>query len=276
MTVRAEFDDYCLKRTVERGAEFAVIPHIHAITQTTDGVAVETAAGTLHGGYVIGADGANSVVRRLVPGFPAPIHGFAIEAQVPVSDPPPMEFDFGVAEFGYGWLFPKRDHVNVGLYTNAPDVRLSRAALEQYARAKLGSAALDHVVGHRIGLHGWDGKCAEDRVLLVGDAAGLVDPLLGEGIHNAVVSGQAAAQAISSATDAGIEAATAYHTLLQPMLHDLREAYGAATRFYHHIGIGYRVLRFAFVRSALMKAYARGLTFSSARRRFLVLPFLPG
>ena len=276
MTVRAEFDDYCLQRTIQRGAHFAVIPHIHGITQDRDGVTVETSAGSFRAGHLVGADGANSVVRRLVPGFAAMDHGFAIEARVSADSPPPMEFDFGVAEFGYGWLFPKRDHINVGLYTNAPDVPLNREALEQYARAKLGAVRLEHVVGHRIGLHGWNRQIASDRVLLAGDAAGLVDPLLGEGIHNAVASGQAAAEAIRSASEAGAEPATAYRRALGPMLHDLREAYRAATRFYRHVGFGYRVLTTAIVRTALMKAYARGLTFSAAKRQFLLLPFTSG
>jgi flavin-dependent dehydrogenase len=41
--------------------------------------------------------------------------GFAVEAQIFTDNPPAMEFDFGVVQFGYGWLFPKRDHVNIGV-----------------------------------------------------------------------------------------------------------------------------------------------------------------
>jgi geranylgeranyl reductase family protein len=275
MTVRSEFDAYCLQRTIERGAEFAVLPHLDDIVEGDDQVIVETRDGSLSARYLIGADGANSVVRRLLPGLGPVERGFAIEAQIVTDNPPAMEFDFGVAQFGYGWLFPKRDHVNVGLYTNSPTVHLTRAALAEYAIAKTGSTDLHHVVGHHIGLKGWKAEIATVRVALVGDAAGLVDPLLGEGIHNAVASGQIAAAAIQSALETGIDLRTSYMRQLKPVLHDLRICDRDAARFYHNLEGGYRALNSRVVRSALMKGYASGLTFSATRRWFFVLPFLP-
>jgi flavin-dependent dehydrogenase len=122
------------------------------LRETQHRIVLDTSDGTFEADWLIGADGANSVIRRLLePAQPLAL-GFAIEAQVPTGNPPTMAFDFGVVEFGYGWLFPKADHVNVGLYTNAAHVRPGREELAEYARARLGTDRLEHVVGHHIGL----------------------------------------------------------------------------------------------------------------------------
>ena len=275
LTVREEFDEYCLRQTIARGVEFRVVAHVNALREMPDRVALDTTAGTFEAYWLIGADGANSVVRRLLTDAQPLALGFAIEAQVITGSAPTMTFDFGVAEFGYGWLFPKGDHVNVGLYTNAPTVRPGRAALAEYTRLRLGTDRLEHVIGHHIGLEGWSGLPGSARVVLAGDAAGLVDPLLGEGIHNAVASGQVAAEAISAVERKRTRLDFEYSALLQPLLEDLRISYRSAAKFYANVELGYRALTSRLVRAALMKGYARGLSFSTIRRNFLLIPFQP-
>jgi flavin-dependent dehydrogenase len=109
--------------------------------------------------------------------------------------------------------------------------------------------------------------------VLAGDAAGLVDPLLGEGIHNAVASGQIAASAIAAAESKGTPLNREYAALLQPLLDDLRISYRSAAKFYANVELGYRALTSRIVRTAVMKGYARGLSFSTIRRNFLLIPF---
>lgn len=153
--------------------------------------------------------------------------GFALEAtvpyaalpgQLPAGDlPHDLVFDFAPIAGGYGWLFPKADHINIGVGGFVPQANstdetaaaagvpgmhyetVTRALLAEYTRTKLGidlrTLPHAHVTGQHLGLGG-HAYVPQGRVLLLGDAAGLVDPLTGEGIHSALISGQAAAAAI--------------------------------------------------------------------------------
>jgi geranylgeranyl reductase family protein len=277
MTVRSELDHFCLERTRERGAEFRVVPHLERIEEVPGGVRVETSQGAVAARYLIGADGANSVVRRHLPGAPRIRRGFAIEANVRTRNLPPMTFDLGSAPYGYGWLFPKGDHVNVGLYTNSGWIRPGRVELAEYARRRLGPVELEQVVGHHVGL-GARGVPASARIALVGDAAGFVDPIVGEGIHSAVASGQAAAGAVLAALEGKEEFRAAYERRVGPLLRDLQACRRCALRFYRDPDSEYRTLTSRLVSSVLVRGYARGMSLTQMRRwgALLALPPVRG
>lgn len=272
MTVRAEFDAYCLGKTREAGAEFRVVRRIHEVREEEDGVVLETTDGELRARFVVGADGANSRVRRLVPALGDVTRGFAIETDVRVGgELPPLTFDFGVARHGYAWLFPKGDHVNVGLYTADPDERITREALADYARRRLGTDELGDVVGHHIGLDGWDRPRRTRRIFLAGDAAGLVDALLGEGIYAAVRSGQAAAAAIEAALGGGADPRPVYDRAMRPLLAEARWIRRFATLCHANLDIAWRLVTTPRIGLGALSGYALGHTM---RGTFLRLPVL--
>ncbi len=95
-------------------------------------------------------------------------------------------------------MFPKGDHVNVGLYTSHETDAPTPADLRAYTHDRLGPDDLSNLAGQRVGLGGWSYRPRSERVFLVGDAAGLAEPILGEGIYYAIKSGQAAAEAIAA------------------------------------------------------------------------------
>jgi flavin-dependent dehydrogenase len=99
------------------------------------------------------------------------------------------------------------------------------------------------------------------RVLLVGDAAGLVDPLTGEGIHSAIVSGQAAAAAILECdlNDHPNDIAAAYARHLAPLQKTLAFSHRAARAFYAQPERGFKAIRLPFMRGLILKTYADGL-----------------
>jgi len=172
--------------------------------------------GSIDADFVIGADGTTSVTARSA-GLVDPsrvLWGFAVRGYVaanvatPVislwNDQPRRGFP------GYGWLFPGPDGANLGL-----GLGLGHSRLDAHRAQQQVDAFCAHLV--RIGvleslpatparqLGGWlkmglvGTRPAAGNVLLVGDAAGLVNPLQGEGISQALASGHAAATAILGA-----------------------------------------------------------------------------
>ncbi len=169
----------------------------------------------LRADFVFGADGATSHVAR-VAGLVEDrrvLWGFAVRCYLDQSvDLPAItlwEQTRWQAFPGYGWIFPGPEgaaNVGLGLGTladrqaGAGAVRLLPAYLDHLVRCDLLDRAPALPLPRRLG--GWlkmgmvGTTPAEGRVLLVGDAAGLVNPLQGEGIAQAMTSGRAAADAV--------------------------------------------------------------------------------
>lgn len=201
MVQRDHFDALLLEHAVAAGAQFASQQLVRDVSIRQDGtyeVAIrgDGGADTVHQSrIVVGADGANSVVRRAL-GFPEPDEtAVALEGRLPCPDGVPewlqhrVAISPGIVPGGYGWLFPKGDHINVGVGGWKAAGPLLHGALDAYARAYGWSLAdLEGVEGHLLPLHRTHVALARGGAALLGDAAGLVDPLTGGGIANAVAS----------------------------------------------------------------------------------------
>ena len=205
--------------------------------------------------------------------------GFALEALIPYTALPPtlpggdapldLVFDFSPLPGGYGWLFPKGDHINIGVGAFAPsdsttDASLksvTRVLLTEYVHQKLGLTHIPNITGQHLGMGG-HAYIPHGRVLLTGDAAGLVDPLTGEGIHSAIISGQAAAAACLEVSDTmatTTQIAAAYARHLAPLQQTLAFSHRAAKAFYKDPARGFRAMNLPIVRSLILKTYADGL-----------------
>jgi flavin-dependent dehydrogenase len=94
-------------------------------------------------------------------------------------------------------VFPKGDHANLGVggwLTEGPHLR---AHLDRLAWAHgVDPSVVTDVRGHRLPMRELGSRAARGRVLLVGDAAGLVDPLSGDGMYEAFVSARLVSDAI--------------------------------------------------------------------------------
>lgn len=262
MTVREELDDYCLRQTLARGARFARIAAIDRIACGPGGVTLTTKDAAFHARFLIGADGVHSRVRQLLCGDrPAWFRsGFALEAQVhPESgSSADLLFAFDPVRRGYGWIFPKRDHLNIGLYTAAADEKLDRSRLLAWIRTRFGDAAVKSITGQYLGFGAENTPPSDSPVFLVGDAGGFADPLSGEGIYGAVASGQAAASAIDHALHTGEPAQQCFAALTASLRQDLRLSASGARWFYANLDLGFRALTATMLRGAVINAYANG------------------
>ena len=183
---------------------------------------------TLHAPLIIAADGVNSPVARQIFGaaFDRSRIGFALEVEIPrVDADTPLRIDFGAAEWGYGWPFPKHCGTTVGvggIMTRNPDMK---AALAAYLRCLDLPGDLP-VKGQFLPFGDFRACPGKGCVLLAGDAAGLVDPITGEGIAHALHSGALAAKAARTALDDGRpdRALALYRRALRPIHSGLRQA----------------------------------------------------
>ncbi|EKF72969.1 hypothetical protein A11A3_16135 [Alcanivorax hongdengensis A-11-3] len=265
MTERGELDAYCLEQAREQGAQVAAVTGLKAVTQNHHGVTVTDSQGRRYAGrYLLAADGANSSVARLL-GLPRHAGAMAIEGLVPrqaLSDWPGMTLDFDALPGGYGWLFPKGDHVNVGLYIWQHRLGgADRPALDAYCRRTLGCTP-DQVAGYPLGTWLPQGRLSQGRILFVGDAAGCTESLLGEGIYGAVLSGQWAAQALL-----GPAPAQHYQRAMQPWREELRQVNQLSRLFYPLRPVSTRILQ-GRLGSTLVEGFARGLTLGQCKRRW--------
>jgi flavin-dependent dehydrogenase len=158
---------------------------------------------------IIGADGANGVVATFLGVEHAAESAVALEGNLPGPDGVPgwlegrVALSLGLLPGGYGWLFPKGDHINIGVggWKAVAGSRL-RDALDSYTRSHgWDPAVLTNLRGHHLPMQRPGMTVAGAGAALVGDAAGLVDPLSGEGIYAAIASGIAVAPAVEDYLD---------------------------------------------------------------------------
>jgi geranylgeranyl reductase family protein len=274
MTLRAEFDEYCLRRTIAAGARFQRISAVQEIVGSGEGLQLHTPEERFRARFLVGADGASGQVRRLSTQGTWFSQGFALEVQTP--KPPEnvdLTFDFASVPGGYAWIFPKRDHLNVGVYCPSSSAGLTRSRLLRYVKERLGAEDVDHVTGQYLGIGAgqWQPEDVQpqlrERVLLVGDAGGFVDPLTGEGIYGALHSGQAAASAILAGIGGKGTVAETFATYLSGYRQTLRFSSRAAVAFYANPDRGFRAMRLPFVRRTMVKTYTHGLNVKSLAMR---------
>jgi geranylgeranyl reductase family protein len=209
MTQRHRLDAFLLEKAGEAGADVQDGRKVLGVEMTPNGVSIAVDGGKVEASVVVGADGSTGVVARGVGLRPVQDPPVALEANFPYKkgDVPAewrdmLALELGSMDGGYGWSFPKADHFIVGCggFSSVGGKLRDHLAKLRHHYA-LDDIPPENIRGHHLPTRDGDAPIVRGRALLVGDAAGLVDPMSGEGIYSAFVSGRLAAEAIGKFLD---------------------------------------------------------------------------
>lgn len=224
MVQRSLFDNALAQRAVFAGAELRDGLAVRAIESSRREVTVRASAGgsdcafVVKASHVIGADGANGITAKVADLRRNRMLAIAMEVEQPHTwgeghpdlRPDVAHFEYGAVSNGYAWVFPKGEHLNVGAGVFRPRKPGGRG--DPYVREELQKAIFNYlkILGvpysaeslrfHSHPLPLWNGKeqlhTRDGRILLCGDAAGLVNPFFGDGILHAIKSGLIAVECL--------------------------------------------------------------------------------
>ena len=273
IVARRDFDAALLAAAIGVGAEH-IARRATAFEPTADGWSIRAGSTRLTSQWLIGADGATSMVRKCVSSaFPRSELSIATGYFVKGARLSEIAVDFDDVPTGYVWAFPRTDHLAVGACGQA-DAISSSALLGRTSRW-----IARHVPTASMERYSWPIPSLSERALraeqpagrnwmLVGDAAGLVDPITREGIYFALLSADLAAVCLQSASPAAT-----YASALRASVYDeLQRAARLKARFFHPQLLSLLVKglnRSLRVRAIMADLVAGRQSYAGLRRRLL-------
>jgi len=211
---RSKFDDFLVKKAIEAGVEVIQGIEVVAIEQLRTGIRALGVGDSYKAHILVGADGVNGITSkqlRIRDKWDSDSVALCINAEVPMNPSDieqvmapkgdhsltVLDLYFGLVELGYGWCFPLRESLNIGIGCRADKAQGLRdkwerliSHIEKTKGCKLEIAGEKSA---RVPAGGVNGRYVARRSMLIGDAAGLASPVSGEGISYAIESGILAA-----------------------------------------------------------------------------------
>ncbi|MBW2479482.1 MAG: geranylgeranyl reductase family protein [Deltaproteobacteria bacterium] len=231
---RSVYDAFWLQMACKAGAEFRSGEKVISLTPSSSSVITDT-GNQYSGRYIIGADGAPSRLRRLLvaggyikgnnnPGLATTLEVMVSASRAPALPDYPLIY-FGNIPWGYAWCFPRRDLRILGIcgLNQKSGTSLKRAMARFLQTVNVSPDSIGALKSHALPYGNFLNQPGAEKVLLVGDACGLADPLLGEGIYYAHKSGQLAALAAIQSYRYSQNAFTLYrHYLSETIIPELK------------------------------------------------------
>ncbi len=220
MVKRADFDRFLVEQARDAGVDVVENMRAVAVEKVRGGVRVLCPGDSFKGKLLVGADGVDGIVSREIGirwQWPAEKIVLCISGDVQLdseeierimavrddTDEIAMDLYFGLQQRGYGWIFPKRDELSIGIgcrMDSMGNIRNEWGSFTEKVREEKG-IHLDFIrkASFRVPVGRIGSRFTGRRTLLVGDAAGLASPVIGEGIYYAIYSAKLAADIIGEA-----------------------------------------------------------------------------
>jgi flavin-dependent dehydrogenase len=269
MTQRRRLDHFLLQKAAEAGAEVRE-------GETAD-------ARELDARIVIGADGCNGASAKQLGLADGVVHGVALEANYPYEPryAGGMVLEIAVIRGGYGWIFAKGDHINVGVGGNGEEATRLRGELKRMCEAYgIDPDTAQDTRGYRLPMRPNGTRLARGTTAVIGDAAGLVDPLSGDGMYEAFLSAQLVTDAALDVLAGRAETLDPYQAAVERRITPLTRAGWQAKRAFEHFPrLTYALARLPVTLRALEKllqgdlpdpAAARGVELAAIRAIYAV------
>ncbi|MFH1192537.1 MAG: NAD(P)/FAD-dependent oxidoreductase [bacterium] len=205
---RKIFDSYLVKLAERNGVEFYQETPVFSLNEGESNIIINGGR-KLYGDFIIGADGVNSKISSvLFPNF-FDKNKLAIGMEINVIKEKIKrkivlpEIYFGTVRWGYGWIFPKKDVITLGVGGLLAKNQNMKLLFLNFINQICGEIPDVQLRGHYIPFGNYKNVPGKNNILLTGDAAGLVDPITGEGIALAMLSGKLAAESVLNAAKLG-------------------------------------------------------------------------
>lgn len=201
---RKVFDNLLLEKARETGIEIHTGEMVLDCVEKEDCVEVRTTDNTYLGRFVLISEGSCGTLKYKVRSRDKRTeYGLGLVSEIPDEDevirnrfPDTINIHFGIAQGGYGWIFPHEGYYSAGIVGTAKYLEHPKKVLLDFLQEN-GLSGDFPVHSHIIPLGGVKRKTVNSRLLLSGDAAGFVDAFSGEGMAYAIRSGQLAAEAVA-------------------------------------------------------------------------------
>lgn len=250
MVMRDNFDHFLTKKALEKNVVLKQGWNLDKI-EKSDSYILYSGEERLRAAYIIAADGVLSPTAKMAGWKETRTLIPALECELTVSEDAmkkwdrEVRFDFGGVPYGYGWVFPKRNHLSVGVAV----LRKHKAGLKNCYQEYLDFLGITPLTskqyGYQIPVSPRTDGFAKDNMLLTGDAAGFADPITAEGISNAIYSGILAAESILEVKNTSKEVASVYESKLrEKLLPELQKGVALSAIFYEHTYLRKWVLKF--------------------------------